>query len=159
MKLVFPTKIVYFCSVYPRPWKYLCRFVIKKILAFQSWLQKLLYRINEMKQINIINVAGKDGLFSVYNWVRTPIHLWTIWNKCHKIFDTFNELKLSYYVINTDRSMPFNTLPFSALIGERILYLLLPKLMKGYFNLNHQRPKVNCTWDISKNVPYFNAIK
>lgn len=55
--------------------------------------------------------------------------------------------------------MPFNTLPFSALIGERILYLSLPKLMKGYFNLNHQRPKVNCTWDISKNVPYFNAIK
>lgn len=130
-----------------------------KILAFQSWLQKLSYRVHEMQQINIINVAGKDGFFSVYNWVRTPIHLWTIWNKCHKIFDTFNELKLSYYVINTDRSMPFNTLPFSALIGERILYLLLPKLMKGYFNLNHQRLKVNCTWDISKNVPYFNAIE
>lgn len=46
-----------------------------KILAFQSWLQKLSYRVHEMQQINIINVAGKDGFFSVYNWVRTPIHL------------------------------------------------------------------------------------
>lgn len=69
-----------------------------------SGLSKLVaeisYRIHEMQHINIINVAGKDGFFSVYNCVRTPIHLWTIWNKCHKIFDTFNELKLSYYCSN-----------------------------------------------------------
>lgn len=57
--------------------------------------------------------------------------------------------KVSYSVVNTDNSMLFNTLPY---VGVLLVKepLLLPKLMKGYFDLNPSRPKVKTSWDVAK---------
>lgn len=45
--------------------------------------------------------------------------------------------------------MLINTLPYFGVLWVKEP-LLLPKLMKGYFNLNPSRPKVRTSWDVSK---------
>lgn len=57
--------------------------------------------------------------------------------------------KVSYSVVNTHKSMLINTLPYFGVLWVKEP-LLLPKLMKGYFNLNPSRPKVRTSWDVSK---------
>lgn len=49
--------------------------------------------------------------------------------------------KVSYSVVNTHKSMLINTLPYFGVLKVKEP-LLLPKLMKGYFNFNSSRPKV-----------------
>lgn len=62
--------------------------------------------------------------------------------------------KVSYSVVNTHKSMLINTLPYFGVLWVKEP-LLLPKLMKGYFNLNPSRPKVRTSWDVSKVLCFF----
>jgi hypothetical protein len=65
--------------------------------------------------------------------------------------------KVSYSVLNTHKSMLINTLPYfdvSWINGPN----LIPKLMRGYFNLNPTRPKVRTSWDVSKVLSFLRSL-
>ena len=65
--------------------------------------------------------------------------------------------KVSYSVLNTHKSMLINTLPYfdvTWINGSN----LIPKLMRGYFNLNPTRPKVRTSWDVSKVLSFLRSL-
>lgn len=65
--------------------------------------------------------------------------------------------KLSYSVVNTHKSMLFQTLPFFG-VKWVSFSILIPKLMKGYFNIRPTRPKQLFTWDVSTVLQYLFSL-
>ena len=55
--------------------------------------------------------------------------------------------KLSYSVINTHKSMLFQTLPFFN-VRWTSASVFVAKLLKGYFNIQPVKPKRLITWDV-----------
>lgn len=65
--------------------------------------------------------------------------------------------KYSYSVINSNKAMFMQTL--SLFRVDRINnQFLIPKLLKGYYNMNPPRPKCKITWGVSKVLHFLKDI-
>ena len=65
--------------------------------------------------------------------------------------------ELSYSVINTHKAMLFQTLPFFG-VKWTANSVLIPKLLKGYFNCKPVRPKIPFTWDVSVVLTFLSTL-
>lgn len=65
--------------------------------------------------------------------------------------------KCSYSVINSNRAMLMQILSLIRVDWINNQFLI-PKLLKGYYNMNPPKPKCKITWDVSKVLHFLKDI-